>query len=76
MNEFENKKFEGIYYSRFIASYVKVAGEFYRDEFMSWLKQLVISGKTMPDEIVREITYLATNGKLELESNARAFLKK
>lgn len=72
---FDNKQFEGIYYSRFIASYVKVADKFYRDEFTDWLKQLVINGKTMPEDVVMDIVELGTNGKLELESNARAFLK-
>lgn len=75
---FENKDFEGIYYTRFIASWYNVGGKKIRfnDEFRSWLKTLTINGKSIPEDIIDEIIYLATNGKLELEVNARNFKNK
>ena len=73
---FENKIFEGIYYSRFIASYNNVGGNVCdRVKFTQWLTSLSINGKHMTEEQAYEIYYLASNGKLELESNARKFLK-
>lgn len=72
---FENKTFEGIYYSRFVASYVKVRGKIYLDEFEAWLRQLTINGKQMPDNVIQDICELGTNGKLELESNLKMWIK-
>jgi hypothetical protein len=72
---FENKEFEGIYYTRFIASYVKVKGGFNGDEFRRWLRSLKINGQTMTEDIIWDIYNIATNGKLELETNVRNFLK-
>ena len=70
---FENKKFEGIYYSRFVASWVNTNGKIYRDEFMEWLKTITVNGKHLPEEVIYEITEMGTNGKLELEIQARQF---
>lgn len=76
--EFENKvTHNGIYYSRYIASWIKAGGNFKRDretllfgvQFKNWLRQ---TGCT--EEEVKEIYWLATNGKLELESSAKRFL--
>lgn len=72
---FENKTFEGIYYSRFIASYVKVNGKIYKDEFEDWLRSLTINGKKMTEDEIWDIYNLATCGKLELETNCRNFFK-
>lgn len=81
---FENKVFEGIYYSRFIASWYIAGGHRIRsyadsektpNEFVRWLKQLRINDKSMPDDVIRDILEMATNGKLELESDAKAFFK-
>ena len=72
---FENKVFEGIYYSRFIASYMNVRGKIYRDEFRGWLKSLIINGEHMPDDVVDDIVELSVNGKLELEENCRLYFK-
>lgn len=72
---FENKTFEGIYYSRFVASYVKVRGKIYLDDFRAWLRQLIINGKQLPDDVIRDICELGTNGKLELESNLKMWIK-
>ena len=72
---FENKMFEGIYYSRFIASYMNVRGKIYKGEFRDWLKSLIINGKSMPEDVVWDIYNMATSGKLELEDNCRYFIK-
>lgn len=69
---FENKQVQGyIYYTRFIASYAKEGGNvFNKDEFTGWLRQLGLS-----DEDVNGIWFLATNGRLELEVNAKLYLQ-
>lgn len=75
-NEWENKIYEGIHYSRFIVSYAKVGGDLGKKrEFEDWLKSLTINGKQIPEEIIDEISFIAGNGKMELEGNARLFLK-
>lgn len=73
---FENKQVEGIYYTRFVASWVKVNGKIYYDEFRGWLESLVINGRHLTEDEVHDIVNLADNGKLELQENARAFKKK
>lgn len=72
---FENKIWEGIYYSRFVASWNKVHnGKFRRFEFEDWLMQLTINGKCMDNQTAKEICEFADNGKMELEDNARQFI--
>ena len=73
---FENKIYENIYYSRFAASWVRAGGGKFNWRFKDWLKQLVINGKYIPEEIVNEIYNYAENGKLELETNAENFIRK
>lgn len=73
---FENKIFEGIYYSRFIASYVNVRGKINPDEFKDWLRSLTINGKKIPEDVIYDIYNLGTSGKLELETNLKYYLKK
>lgn len=76
---FENKTYEGIHYSRFVASYVKEGGSLERKKqyiFEEWLNQLKINDKPIPKDIVQDIYNYGTNGKMELEFNAYAFLKK
>ena len=74
---FENKLWEGIYYSRFIASYYDAGGVIHghRKQFTDWLMQLLINGKHMPERIANEIYWFATDGKLELETNAAKYLE-
>lgn len=73
---FENKKFEGIYYTRFIASWTHVGGTLkYSEDFKEWLRTLCINGKYMPEDVIKEIVYLATCGKSELEDHAYRFIK-
>ena len=75
MSDFENKSIRGIYATRFIASWLRMGGMLYTredvDDFCSWLSSLGLTS----DE-VWSIMYLATTGKMELEVNAKAFLKK
>ena len=71
---FENGDFNGIFYSRFIASWVKKGGMLKTGHdismFRSWLTEIGCD-----DETVDKITFLASNGKLELENSAERFLK-
>jgi hypothetical protein len=72
---FKNEKFEGIHYSRFVVSFAKAGGRLdYR--FRDWLEQLIINGKNIPSDIIDDIYNYGTCGKLELEGNAKLFLKK
>ena len=79
---FENKVYEGIYYSRFIASWIKAGGSINywarrlgkTTDFVEWLRSLVINGKKMPEDIIYEINDFATCGKLELEYSAKNFI--
>ena len=77
LKDFENKiASNGVHYSRIIASWMKEASSFgmkryiYEDQFQRWLGSL---GLTETEQY--EIYYLATNGKMELESNAYKFLQ-
>jgi hypothetical protein len=81
---FENKQFEGIYYSRFIASWYNVGGKRIHshvdsdkmpNEFVRWLKQIHVNDKSMSDDVIYDIVNLATNGKLEIEVNAAHFMQ-
>ena len=75
---FENKIFEGIHYSRFVASWVKVGGELRsRNAYLmkDWLRTLTINDKKIPEDIIMEIYNFATNGKLELQELAKRFLE-
>lgn len=70
---FENKIYEGIYYSQFVASWFK-SGGIKKAMFKEWLMSLIINDKKIPDEIIREIVNFADNGKLELEESAKKFV--
>ena len=71
---FENEPICGIYATRFIASWTKMGGMLCckkdRDDFHSWLLSLGLN-----ESDTHIIMFLATNGKLELEMNARNFIK-
>lgn len=82
---FENKLFEGIYYSMFVASWIKAGGYFKKiwanEEhtirttlFRQWLESLCINGEPIPRKIINEICEFANNGKFELERNASRFI--
>lgn len=74
MNEFKNAILNGVYASRYIASWLRAGGELKTgkdiSDFKKWLKSLGLS-----DEEVHKVWYLATNGKLELQENAKKFIR-
>lgn len=74
--DFENKTFEGIHYSRFIASWVKANGHalYGMVGFRTWLKSLIINDKHIPNDVIQEICNLMGNGKLELQENAKRWI--
>lgn len=71
---FENEIVNGIHISRIIASWHNVGGE-NGWKFKLWLESLVINDRHFTPDEVKRITNFADNGKLELECNARVFIK-
>lgn len=75
MWNWENKTVGSIYYSRFVASYMKIMSKhgqrFRRGDFKKWLEGI---GELTPDEI-NDICDMADNGKLELEDYAEKWFK-
>ncbi len=77
---FENKIYEGIFYSQFVASWFSayhgdnIRSKGYR-KMVEWLMSLIINGKQMDNKTAREIADMAYNGKFELEEHAELFLK-
>lgn len=72
---FENKKFNEIHATRYIMSWVRMGGKLGHfgegvDDFREWLRSL-----NLEEGDIDYIVCLAQNGKLELESSAKAFLK-
>lgn len=72
---FENKIIKGVHATRYIASWIREGGKLGYfgegvDDFNKWLKSLGLS-----DEDIEDIMYLARNGRLELETSARNFMK-
>lgn len=72
---FENKVAEnGTYFSRYIMSWIRSGGDRQMSkygQFGDWLRSL---GHLSEDEI-DDICLMAGNGKLELETSAKMFLK-
>lgn len=72
---FENKLINGIHATRYIMSWVREGGQLCTggdiDDFNEWLLSLGLS-----EDDADYIKYLATNGKLELETSAMKFLNK
>lgn len=72
---FENKKFNDIHATRYIVSWVRMGGQLKYgkdvDDFHNWLLSIGLN-----EEEADYIELLATNGKLELEVSAKAFLAK
>lgn len=72
---FENKVIDGYTYAtRFIMSWVRSGGKFDKrgegyGDFRKWLESL----KLDPEDI-KDIMFLAENGKLELEVSAKIFM--
>ena len=73
---FENKLINGYAHAtRFIMSWVRSGGTFDKfgkgyDDFRDWLESLGLE-----DRDIKDIMYLAQNGKLELEESAKNYLK-
>ena len=72
---FENQLIEGIYISRFVASWVNKGGKL-DFTFKEWLGTLVINERKLTNDEIKDIYNFATNGKLELEISALKFLNK
>ena len=71
MFTYENKLFNDIPYSRFIASWINKGGKItYIGAFRDWLYSL-----GMDEKQANEVINLARNGKLELEESAKLFMK-
>ena len=81
---FNNGIFEGIFYSRFIASWYNSGGKRIKSHvdserrpnyFVRWLRTLTVNGKQIPDNVIYDIVEIASNGKAELEWNVTKFFK-
>ena len=77
---FENKKTtKGIYYSRYIASWLRIGGRipgrgkrFQNVQlFTRWLSEV----EGLNEKEIADILFLAENGKMELEDSAKKFLE-
>lgn len=66
---FENKRFNDIHATRYIASWYNSGGSDYLGDFEDWLMSL---GLTKED--ARYVWNMAMCGKLELEVNAKKFI--
>ena len=71
---FENKLINGIHKTRYIASWLKAGGSLYFGEDVDNFREWLLSTGLTEDE-AQDIVYLATNGKLELESTAKKFVQ-
>ena len=71
---FENRVIEGIHISRYVVSWVKEGGKL-NYTFKEWLRSLTINGRKLTEDDIRDIYNFGTNGKLELETDAKQFLK-
>lgn len=72
---FENKVINGVHTSRYIMSWLRSGGTFGRRgegyyEFKEWLDSLGLE-----DEDAEYIVQLARNGRMELETSAKLFIK-
>ena len=72
----ENPLINGIYASRYIASYTEVMGKIYPTPFRKWLESLVVNGSKLSEEDITFLINRALDGKLELEEHARRFFNK
>ena len=73
MERFENAIIKGVHASRYIMSYLREGGEAnYRDKFREWLKSLPME---LTEEEIDYIVGIYDNGKMELEMDAKRFLK-
>lgn len=66
---FENKKFNDIHATRYIASWHNSGGTLYMGDFEDWLMSLGLTS-----EEARYVWNIANCGKLELEVDAKKFI--
>lgn len=59
-----------LHYTRIIFSWIREGGEISKGAFYNWLTDEL----ELPKEVADDIYFLATNGKMELESSARKFM--
>lgn len=73
---FENKQINGyVYETRYIASWLRSGGSLrYGEDVDNFYEWLLSTGLTNNE--AEHIKFLATNGKLELETSAKKFLNK
>lgn len=72
VSEYENKmSSQGIYYSRYIASWENSHGYGHSDSlFKEWLESVGLG-----EDEIEEVVFLRRNGKMELENSVNEFLK-
>ena len=70
-NFYNGRTTQGVHFSRYIASWLNVGGKSFGSDFKQWLKS-----EGLTDQEIRDITDMATNGKMELEWDASEFLSK
>ena len=72
---FDNKLINGVYASRYIASWVRAGGGlYYVEDIRNFYKWLLSMGFT--EDEAQHVKRLAENGKLELEIQAKQFIGK
>lgn len=73
-DQFENIVIKGVHATRYIMSWIRMGGEVHRlngqSDFGDWLKSLGLT-----DEECDNIVRIATNGRMELETSAKQYLK-
>lgn len=73
MKNFENGLVKGVHASRYIISWARSGGSLKYDiygDFLDWLRSMGLS-----DDECADICHLASNGKMELETSAKEYLK-
>ena len=72
---FTNIKVNDIHATRYIASWTRSGGKlYYLDDVEKFYNWLLSTGMT--EDEAKQIKFLATNGKLELENSVKEFLNK
>ena len=71
--DFENAKtkVQEVYYSRYIASWLNKGGDYFGEQFEKWLR-----ANDCTEQEINDIKWMATCGKMELESTAKAYINK
>ena len=71
---FENGLANGVHYSRYIMSWVRMGGSCSKRAGYSMFEDWLKSSNLEPEDI-ENITHMAQNGRMELETSAARFLK-